>query len=102
MTIERKALERCLRLFDEALPKFNWGASFLDANAIALLNEVPGEVRAALTTPACHEALVTLLRAIRPKYGTIGSRDCDVTAQRKRVDQAIKLLGVPAEIGSST
>lgn len=27
------------RLHDEALPKFNWGASALDANAIHLLNE---------------------------------------------------------------
>lgn len=42
------ALERADRLFSEALPKFNWGASALDANAIALLNEVPGEVRRAL------------------------------------------------------
>ena len=42
------ALERAERLFNEALPKFNWGASALDANAIALLNEVPREVRAAL------------------------------------------------------
>ena len=37
-------LKRCQRLFKEALPKFNWGASALDANAIRLLNEVPGEV----------------------------------------------------------
>lgn len=41
-------LRRCQRLFDEALPKFNYGASFLDGNAIALLNEVPAEVKAAL------------------------------------------------------
>jgi hypothetical protein len=41
-------LERCKRLFDEALPKFNWGAAFLDANAIALLNEVPAEVAKAI------------------------------------------------------
>lgn len=44
----RAACERAKRLFDEALPKFNWGASFLDANAIQLLNEVPSEVAAAL------------------------------------------------------
>lgn len=44
----RAAAERAMRLFDEALPKFNWGASFLDANAIRLLNEVPAEVAAAL------------------------------------------------------
>ena len=43
------ALRRAKRLFDEALPHFNWGASALDANAMALLNEVPGEVGAALS-----------------------------------------------------
>ena len=43
-----EALKRCERLFDEALPKFNWGKSALDANAIALLNEVPNEVRQAI------------------------------------------------------
>lgn len=44
----RSVLLRAQRLMKEALPKFNWGASALDANAIALLNEVPGEVDAAL------------------------------------------------------
>ncbi len=29
------------RMCKVALPKFNWGASFLDANAIKLLNEAP-------------------------------------------------------------
>ncbi|APL99351.1 nucleotide pyrophosphohydrolase [Bordetella phage FP1] len=43
-----QALQRAKRLFDEALPKFDWGRSALDANAIQLLNEVPGEVEAAL------------------------------------------------------
>jgi hypothetical protein len=42
------ALTAAQRLFDEALPKFNWGASFLDANAIQLLNEVPTQVRNAI------------------------------------------------------
>ena len=42
------ALRLCERLFAEALPKFDWGASALDANAIRLLNEVPAAVRAAL------------------------------------------------------
>lgn len=32
----------------EALPKFNWGASALDANAIKLLNEVPSQIENAL------------------------------------------------------
>ena len=43
-----KALEQCERLFKEALPKFNWRDSALDANAIRLLNEVPGLVAKAL------------------------------------------------------
>jgi len=42
------ALRAVERLFKEAHPKFNWGASFLDANAIKLLNEVPLRVRAAI------------------------------------------------------
>lgn len=44
------ALQAAQRLFKEALPKFNWGASFLDANAIQLLNEVPAKVNAAIDT----------------------------------------------------
>lgn len=35
------ALLQCQALFQQALPKFNWGASALDANAIRLLNDVP-------------------------------------------------------------
>jgi hypothetical protein len=42
------ALEAAQRLFKEALPKFNWGTSCLDANAIRLLNEVPSQVDAVL------------------------------------------------------
>lgn len=42
------ALVRVERLIKEAISKFNWGASALDANAIALLNEVPKEVHTAL------------------------------------------------------
>jgi len=43
----RNLLRDAMRLFDEALPKFNWGASALDANAIQILNEVPVAVRQA-------------------------------------------------------
>lgn len=42
------ALEQCKRMIDEALPKFDWGASFLDADAIRLLNEAPIAVNIAL------------------------------------------------------
>jgi len=48
MTEALVVLYRVRRLIDEALPKFNWGHSALDANAITLLNEVPGEVRRAI------------------------------------------------------
>lgn len=42
------ALKAAKRLFEEAHPKFNWGASFLDADAISLLNDVPIQVQAAI------------------------------------------------------
>ena len=35
------ALKLCQRLFKEALPKFNWANSALDANAIRLLTRTP-------------------------------------------------------------
>lgn len=42
------ALIAAKKMCDEALPKFNWGASFLDANAINLLNSTPGQISAAI------------------------------------------------------
>ena len=50
MEIERlrAALLIVKRMCDEALPKFNWGASRLDANAIKLLNDAPLAVMRAL------------------------------------------------------
>lgn len=39
------AIRQTLRLIDEALPKFNWAASALDANAIRLLNDTSVKVR---------------------------------------------------------
>ncbi len=49
LLVAREALRMTQRLFDEALPKFDWGRSALDANAIALLNEVPRQVAAAIS-----------------------------------------------------
>ncbi len=43
-----KALDAAEELCKNALPKFNWGKSALDAEAIRLLNEVPGQIRAAI------------------------------------------------------
>lgn len=49
---EMKALRAALQMADElckyALPKFNWGASALDARAIQLLNETPRAISQAL------------------------------------------------------
>lgn len=45
---QEAALRLALRMCDEALPKFNWGASALDANAVQLLNETPPAIRKAL------------------------------------------------------
>lgn len=42
------ALKLAQRLVAEALPKFDWGKSALDANAIQLLNEVPIAINKAL------------------------------------------------------
>jgi hypothetical protein len=42
------ALKAVLVMVEKALPKFNWGASALDAQAIRLLNETPGHVRRAI------------------------------------------------------
>ena len=36
------------RMNEEAVTKFNWGASALDANAIDLLNRAPGALRRAI------------------------------------------------------
>lgn len=43
-----EALRAAQRLCAEALPKFDWGRSSLDGNAIGLLNEVPGVIAAAI------------------------------------------------------
>lgn len=36
--------------------------------------------------------LIALLNEIKPQYGAVGSRDVDVTAQGKRIDEAIAML----------
>lgn len=47
----RAVLLRCRELFEKALPKFNWAASALPAEAIKLLNDVPLEVQRELAKP---------------------------------------------------
>lgn len=44
----KTALRDAQRLCQEALPQFEWGPSALDANALQLLNEVPGQIARAL------------------------------------------------------
>lgn len=76
-----EALRRCKRLFDEALPKFNYGASFLDANAIALLNEVPSEVNAVLSSESNHVAVVSEKRTYQGHgYGSHKTGDLEITS----------------------
>lgn len=48
------ALMMANRLIDEALPKFNWGASFLDADAIKLINDASQAIKAAFKNTAAH------------------------------------------------
>jgi len=50
------ALEMALRLCEEALPKFNWAASALDANAVTLLNEAPGRIRSVVANARREDA----------------------------------------------
>ena len=45
----KKALKFCELVESRALPKFNWGASVLDAKAIDLLNRFPRIVKNALS-----------------------------------------------------
>ena len=45
------ALKLAQRLCEEALPKFDWGASALDANALTLLNTLPSAIKKALAQP---------------------------------------------------
>jgi hypothetical protein len=50
----KEGLEAAQKMIDEALPKFDWGKSALDANAIMLLNETPQKVKAALKALELH------------------------------------------------
>lgn len=47
---------------------------------------------AARAGASARAELVELLKAIRPSYGAVGSRDVDVAAQQRRIDRAIELL----------
>lgn len=60
------ALQAAKKLFDEALPKFNWGASALDANAVTLLNTVPSRVAAAITR-ATTDPYAELLQVVQAR-----------------------------------
>ncbi|MGI9485438.1 MAG: hypothetical protein ACR2RF_06060 [Geminicoccaceae bacterium] len=76
------ALKRAERLIDEALPKFDWGKSFLDCNAIQLLNEVPGEVKSAIANATPRTATEDDSRdAVREIDGPDGWSDPDEGAR---------------------
>ena len=42
------ALKGMLNMFDLVAKKINWGASYLDADAITAMNEAPSEARAVI------------------------------------------------------
>lgn len=50
-----QALQAAHDCFTQALPKFNWGASFLDAEAIQHLNTAPIKVKQALEIVSATE-----------------------------------------------
>jgi hypothetical protein len=74
----------------EANARFTAGA-----NPAAVLALIALARRAQPEGEAPQADLVELLKAIRPNYGAVGSRDVDVTAQRERIDRAIVLLSIP-------
>jgi hypothetical protein len=63
------ALEAAQRLCREALPKFDWCKSALDANAITLLNEVPIQIDAALVNALASRFSTYQAEAIDPEGG---------------------------------
>jgi hypothetical protein len=75
------ALQLARRLFDEALPKFNWGASSLDANAIDLLNRAPAAIIAALEKAerdvATLDALANECTGDNPEFAEVFNRITD-------------------------
>lgn len=62
-----EALEAAERLCNEALPRFNWAGSALDANAFDLLNTVPAQIRRALegAKGACRKADEALCEVVQ-------------------------------------
>lgn len=104
-----QALQRAQRLFDEALPKFDWGRSALDANAIQLLNEVPGEVEAALKEAGkVWEPTIDRVREFHEAFGhpvtatpdpmTKGLRELRVKLIAEELTELCDALGVDLEI----
>lgn len=106
----QEVLKRAVRLFDEALPKFDWGKSALDANAIQLLNEVPGEVRAALKELDAEPARPTIEKvqefhaafghpiADGPDPATKALRELRVKLIAEELTELCDALGVELEV----
>lgn len=46
--------------------------------------------------------IIALLNLLKPNYGDIGSRDVDVTAKRKSIDDAIAMLSVSLQVKNSS
>jgi hypothetical protein len=78
------ALQLARRLFDEALSKFDWSASGLDANAIRLLNDAPGRILVALERAeqdaAMLDALANECTPDNPGFAEVFNRVTDADA----------------------
>jgi hypothetical protein len=76
------------------------GRSYLDRDAEWADSDVVARLAAHSADARNGEGvaveLIELLRAIRPEFGAVGSRDVDVRAQQNRIDRAIELLAAPA------
>lgn len=109
-----EALAAANRLFEEALPKFNWGASALDANAIRLLNEVPAKVRAQLKfCPLCGgeghlpadcpwlgetpKGSANPAEVLREVAKGIADQNPGLTVDHEAFDAAAELMSTPVE-----
>lgn len=90
----REALAMADRLCEEALPKFDWGKSPLNANAIKLLNEVPGAIKRALATTAPEPAKCPECGGSDPVWvkhnGVCPACKGTGKAQRRREDETIR------------
>lgn len=88
----KAALSLAGRMCNEALPKFNWGASALDANAIDLLNRAPMAIDAAMKERAeMTTAIADAKELSGPVCPTCGS-NCNERDELIKAEREIERL----------